>query len=80
MLKKVPGEVALAAAIPGEHVGLRDAQLPGAVTKLGTGLADVEVADLQSSLSASGPCICPIACVHEVAEALDVQCDSLAVG
>ena len=33
-------------------VDLRDVQLPGAVTELGTGLADVEVADLQRALLA----------------------------
>jgi len=34
------------------RVGLRNVQLPGAVTELGTGLADVEVADLQRALLA----------------------------
>ena len=61
------------------RVHRRDVQLPGAVTELGTGLADVEVADLQSSLSACGRWSC-LASVCEDHGAIGVQCDSLALG
>lgn len=57
VLKEVPEEAALAVALCDGRVGSRNVQLPGAVTELGTGLADVEVADLQSSLSANSPYI-----------------------
>lgn len=53
VLKKVPEEASLATELMG-RVGSRYVQLPGAVTELGTGLADVEVADLQSAMSAHG--------------------------
>lgn len=45
VLKEVPGEARLAIGLRG-RVESRYIQLPGAVTELGTGLADVEVADL----------------------------------
>lgn len=54
MLKEVPKEAMSAIALHGGRVGLGNVQLPGAVTELGTGLADVEVADLQGALLAFG--------------------------
>jgi hypothetical protein len=47
VLEKVPEEVVSALGLR-NRVGSRCVQLPGAVTELGTGLADVKVADLSS--------------------------------
>jgi hypothetical protein len=46
VLKEVPEEAALAVELRDGRAELEDVQLPGAVAELGTGLADVEVADL----------------------------------
>lgn len=54
MLKEVPKEAISAIALRDGRVVLQHIQFPGAVTELGTGLADVEVADLQRALLAFG--------------------------
>jgi hypothetical protein len=79
VLKEVPEGAGLANGLRGGRVESRYVQLPGAVTELGTGLADVEVADLQSAVSAYGLQVCS-AHVREAVGAIDVQCDSLALG
>jgi hypothetical protein len=58
VLEKVPGEVMSALGLR-NRVGSRCVQLPGAVTELGTGLADVKVADLSSFALAFGASIQP---------------------
>jgi hypothetical protein len=51
VLKQVPGRV-VSIRIRGIRVGFVYVQLPGAVAQLRAGLADVEMANLRSSLSA----------------------------
>jgi hypothetical protein len=58
VLEKVPEEVVSALGLR-NRVGSRCVQLPGAVTELGTGLADVKVADLSSFALAFGASIQP---------------------